>query len=154
MQRSGASVSSKRKMALCRGCRRFSLKTLLRDATVMMAGTVLGILLSHVFFAGKSDRFDFESLCGVGGGTNSAPRLTKRGGNALEMLSRQYRPMPRPLPAVWGGVVNKPPPTSLQREEVSSSGSPPGEGGNVLSDAEESIEALSKASGECIWTYF
>ena len=137
-------------MVLCRGCRRFSLKTLLRDATVMMAGTVLGILLSHVFFAGKNDRLDFESLCGVGGGTNSAPRLAKRGGNALEMLSRQYRPMPRPLPAVWGRVVNKPPP-SLQREEVSSSGSPPGEGGTVLSDPQESTEALSKTSGEYIY---
>ena len=116
----------------------------------MMAGTVLGILLSHVFFSEKNDKLDFESLCGVGGGTNSAPRLAKRGGNMLEMISaRQYRRMPRPLPAVWGGVVNKPP------DQVSSSGYPPGGADNELNDQPEKTrpgERLKVCGGVLICT--
>lgn len=90
-------------MTLFRSTRRLSLKTLLRDATVMLAGTLMGILLSHMFFTEKGEQVD---LCGGQGG-NSLPHLAKRDSSLVEMsLARgQYRPPPRPLPAVWGSIA-------------------------------------------------
>ena len=94
-------------MALFRSTRRLSLKTLLRDATVMMAGTVLGILLSHLFFADKSGRagVDLESLCA--GSNTQLPHLAKRSDGSFLKDIRSRVHQPRPLPAIWGAVMNE-----------------------------------------------
>ena len=78
----------------------------------MLAGTVLGILLSQVFFSERGERFDMASLCGGGetggaGGMNSMPHLTKRGGAVSLKQMRSRRLFPRPLPAMWGAVANR-----------------------------------------------
>ena len=104
-------------MAWFRSSRRLSLKTVLRDATVMLAGTVLGILLSHMFFTDSStssaSSSDLETLCAENSNAQ-LPHLAKRSEENLRHLrlsSRQAQknqiPPPRPLPAVWGAVMSK-----------------------------------------------
>lgn len=101
-------------MALFRSSRRLSLKTILRDATVMLAGTVLGILLSHMFFTDNSSSergLDLETLC-ADSSNAQLPHLAKRSEEKLRHLRsrlalNQAHVLPRPLPAVWGAVMNK-----------------------------------------------
>lgn len=100
-------------MALLRSSRRLSLKTILRDAVVMLAGTVLGILLSHMFFADKSTSergMDLETLC-ADSSNAPLPHLAKRSDDKLRHLRSRLalnQPAPpRPLPAVWGTVMSK-----------------------------------------------
>ena len=102
-------------MALFRSSRRrLSLKTILRDATVMLAGTVLGILLSHLFFTDNSSSergLDLETLC-ADSSNAQLPHLAKRSEENLRHLRsrlalNQAHVPPRPLPAVWGTIMSK-----------------------------------------------
>lgn len=105
-------------MAWFRSSRRLSLKTILRDATVMLAGTVLGILLSHMFFTdsgGSSTGDRGLDLC-ADGSNAQLPHLAKRSEENLKHLRSRlaqnhhqaaHVPPPRPLPAVWGDVMSK-----------------------------------------------
>ena len=131
-------------MPLCRSTRRFSLKTLLRDATVMLAGTVLGILLSHMFFTERGDRVDIERLCGDG--TNSMPHLTKRdGGNLKEMRSKRP-PLPRPLAAFWGAMVSRK--RDYGTGESLGSGNGPVSGQSTVTS--EQTKGMSVCVSECV----
>ena len=93
-------------MALFRsGSRRRSLKSALRDATVVLAGTLLGILLSHMFFNDRgSERgiAELERLCADSGNARLL-HLTKRSDDKLRDLRSRTatRLQPRPLPAGW-----------------------------------------------------
>ena len=104
-------------MAWFRSSRRLSLKTVLRDATVVLAGTVLGILLSHMFFTDSSTSSassgDLETLCAENSNAR-LPHLSKRSEESLKHLrfssrlaQKNQAPPPRPLPAVWGAVMSK-----------------------------------------------
>lgn len=101
-------------MAIFRSSRRLSLKTILRDATVMLAGTILGILLSHMFFTDSNGERGLD-LCTGGDSSNAQlPHLAKRSEENLRHLRSRlaqnqaaHVPRPRPLPAVWGPVMSK-----------------------------------------------
>lgn len=131
-------------MALFRSSRRLSLKTILRDATVMLAGTVLGILLSHMFFADNksaSERgLDLETLC-ASSSNAPLPHLAKRSDDKLRhlrsrLVQNQMHVPPRPLPAVWGPVMSK--------SEVATGRESEGE---TLAVADDSLEDPASGSG-------